>query len=328
MGDLPKERVTISRPFAYCGVDYFGPIKVKRYTGRCKTIDTGYGAVFICMTTRMIHIECVSDLTSEKFLWALQRLVAIYSMPAKMFSDNAKTFKGAANELRRIREVWMDARTEDFLNSKGVQWQFITPRAPFQGGIWEAAVKSTKSHMDRVLRRQVLTFEQYQTMFAKIASVLNSRPLVPLNDDQDEINYLTPAHAVRGERIVQPLNYDLTEIPIERVKQGAVLDKIQQDFWSSFAKDYLSTLQTRYKWKSKEQNLCIGDIVLLKEDNQPPGVWPMARVVAVFPGADDIVRNVRVRVNNALSKDSQSAVRSTEYNRAVRSLVRLNQREE
>lgn len=140
MGDLPKERVTISRPFAYCGVDYFGPIKVKRYAGRCKTIDTGYGAVFICLTTRMIHIESVSDLTSEKFLWALQRVASIYSMPEKMFSDNAKTFKGAANELKRMREVWMDACVEDFLNSKGVKWQFIAPRAPFQGGIWEAAV--------------------------------------------------------------------------------------------------------------------------------------------------------------------------------------------
>lgn len=109
MGDLPKERVTISRPFAYCGVDYFGPIKVKRYIGRCKSIDMGYGAVFICLATRMIHIECVSDLTTEKFLWALERLAAIYSMPERMFSDNAKTFKGAVNELKRIREAWMDS---------------------------------------------------------------------------------------------------------------------------------------------------------------------------------------------------------------------------
>lgn len=123
---------------------------------------------------------------------------------------------------------------------------------------------------------------------------------------------------------MQPMNFDLTEIPLERVKQGAVLDKIQQDFWSSFYKDYLSTLQTRYKWNSKEENLCVDDIVLLKEENQPPGVWPMARVFAVYPGPDGFVRNVRVRVNNALSKEGNSTIKHTEFNRAVRKLVRLS----
>lgn len=67
MGDLSKERVTNTRPFAYCGFDYFGPISVKRYEGRCRSIDSGYGAVFVCMTTKLVHIECVSDLTTERF---------------------------------------------------------------------------------------------------------------------------------------------------------------------------------------------------------------------------------------------------------------------
>lgn len=74
MADLTKERLANTRPFAHCGVDYFGPIKIKRFEGRCKTIETGYGAVFVCMTTKMVHIECVSDMTTTKFLWALSRL--------------------------------------------------------------------------------------------------------------------------------------------------------------------------------------------------------------------------------------------------------------
>lgn len=316
MGNLPKERVTASRPFANCGVDYFGPINVKRFSGRCKSIDKGYGAVFVCLATRMVHVECVSDLTTQRFLWALQRLAAIYRMPSKMFSDNAKTFKGAAIELKKIHESWKTTEMEGFLNSKGTSWQFITPRAPFQGGIWEAAVKATKFHMKRILHTQVLTFEQYQTLFAKISAVLNSRPMVPLNDDPIEINYLTPAHAMIGEKLVQPLAYDLSEIPINRINQQKLLDKIQQDFWSSFKNDYLSTVQNRYKWNTKERNLNINDIVLIKEDHSPPGVWPMGRVIQVFPGTDGVVRNVRLKTE------------STELNRAVRNLVSLKGKEE
>lgn len=69
MSDLPEVRLSNSRPFANCGVDYFGPIQEKRYEGRCKSIDTGYGAVFVCLSTKMVHIECVSNLTTERFFY-------------------------------------------------------------------------------------------------------------------------------------------------------------------------------------------------------------------------------------------------------------------
>lgn len=312
MGNLPKERTQMSRPFANCGVDYFGPMKVKRFMQRCKTIDTGYGAVFVCLSTRMVHIETVSNLSTDRFLWALQRFASLFGMPTKMFSDNGTTFKGAASELKAIHKTWKDSDVEGHLNQTGTVWQFITPRAPFQGGIWEAAVKSTKHHMRRILKGRVLTFEEYQTLFAKISAVLNSRPITALSDNPNELNYLTPSHAMLGERLVQPLGYDLSEVPESRLKQHKILDKVQQDFWSSFRKDYLSTLQSRYKWKSKEQNLKLGDIVLLKEDNLPPGSWILGRIIETYPGSDGLVRNVRVQT------------KTSNFNRAVRTLVKLD----
>lgn len=311
MGSLPKERVTAARPFAFCGVDYFGPIKVRRNQTRSSPTDVGYVAVFICLVTRMIHLECVSDLTTARFLWALQRLAAIYQMPLKMCSDNAKTFKGAANELKNIHATWRAAEVASYLTEKGTTWQFITPRAPFQGGIWEAAVKSVKHHSNRMLRTQRMTFEQYQTLLAKISAILNSRPIAPIHDDAQEINYLTPAHAVIGERVVQPFSQDLTEIPEGRIRQQQLLDKIQQDFWSGFKRDYLSSLQSRYKWNTKEQNLKVNEIVLIKEDNTPPGVWPMGRVIETYPGADGLVRNVKLRTQGS------------EFTRPVQKLIKL-----
>lgn len=295
MADLPKERVANVRPFYYCGVDYFGPIKVKRAEGRCKVLENGYGAVFVCMTTKMVHIECVSDLSTTKFIWALERLSSVYQTPVKLFSDNGRNFVGAANELSKVLESWQSAEVDHFLTQRGILWKFITPRAPFQGGLWEAAVKSAKYHLKRVLNGRIFTVEQYNTLFAKISAVLNSRPLVRLNDDPLELNYLTPSHAVIGERLVQPLSTNLNEIPLGRVHQHYELDKIHQDFWKVWRKEYLGTQQNRYKWNQKSGNLQIDDFVLLKDDNVPPSVWPIARVIEVFPGADGMVRNVKIR---------------------------------
>ena len=52
MADLPKERVSISPPFTYCGVDYFGPFVIN---GKRKEVKR-YGVLFTCLNSRVVHI--------------------------------------------------------------------------------------------------------------------------------------------------------------------------------------------------------------------------------------------------------------------------------
>jgi len=76
MGDLPTDRVSFSSPFTYTGIDYAGPFEIKNYTGRACLITKGYVCVFVCFSTKDIHLEPTSDLTTEKFLAAFVRFVA------------------------------------------------------------------------------------------------------------------------------------------------------------------------------------------------------------------------------------------------------------
>lgn len=133
MADLPKERLIAAAPFTYCGVDHFGPVYLKRFEERCNTVITGYVAVFVCMSTRMIHMECCTGLTADRFIWAFTRFTSIYGMPQRMFSDNGTTFIGAETILRKARESWSDPKTLDHLNQHGITWQHITPRFPNPG---------------------------------------------------------------------------------------------------------------------------------------------------------------------------------------------------
>ncbi|XP_011859022.1 PREDICTED: uncharacterized protein LOC105556535 [Vollenhovia emeryi] len=61
MGQLPKSRVTPSRPFLVSGVDYAGPISIKTWRGRAAKIYKGYLAIFVCFSTSAVHIEVVTD---------------------------------------------------------------------------------------------------------------------------------------------------------------------------------------------------------------------------------------------------------------------------
>ncbi|KAF8795046.1 hypothetical protein HNY73_002944 [Argiope bruennichi] len=52
MGSLPKQRVTLERPFRSTGIDYAGPIILKCYKGCCLRTTKGYIALFVCLATK------------------------------------------------------------------------------------------------------------------------------------------------------------------------------------------------------------------------------------------------------------------------------------
>ncbi|XP_018395971.1 PREDICTED: uncharacterized protein LOC108774377 [Cyphomyrmex costatus] len=88
MGELSKARVSQTMPFHNTGVDYAGPFIVKDRKGRGSKTSKAFVCLFICFATKALHLELVSDLTSEAFIAALRRFSARRGKPAHMYSDN------------------------------------------------------------------------------------------------------------------------------------------------------------------------------------------------------------------------------------------------
>ncbi|XP_065081865.1 uncharacterized protein LOC135704359 [Ochlerotatus camptorhynchus] len=99
--DLPTSRVTRSHPFSVSGVDYCGPIYLKGAHRKAGPVKA-YIAIFVCFSTRAVHIELVHELSTAAFLAALRRFVARRGMVSELHSDNATNYKGAANELNQV----------------------------------------------------------------------------------------------------------------------------------------------------------------------------------------------------------------------------------
>lgn len=76
MAELPPNRATMSKSFQRVGIDLAGPILIKQSRIR-KTVETkACISLFVCIVTKAIHLELLSDLTTDKFLLALKRLIA------------------------------------------------------------------------------------------------------------------------------------------------------------------------------------------------------------------------------------------------------------
>ena len=296
MSALPAVRCTPSRPFTFTGIDYAGPIVVRTSAGRGHKTHKAWIALFVCLSTKAVHLEAVSNCTSSAFLAALDRFVSRRGLPSTIFSDNGKAFVGANSELKRtVRSILRDPSVTEKYVPEGLTWHFIPPLAPHFGGIWEAGVKSAKTHLKKVLGQSTPSFEELITLLCLVEACLNSRPLMPLSDDLDSLEVLTPGHFLVGTALKATpiaINYDPEGNIKSRWRQ---LVMILNAFWKQWSADYLQTLQRRDKWRRPKTNLQVGDIVLLKMPNTAPTYWPMGRISATFPGTDGLVRVVTVK---------------------------------
>lgn len=303
MAQLPAVRVTPSKPFSRCGVDYAGPFQVLRSRGRGMRTSKGYIAVFVCMSTKAIHLELVGDLTTDSFLGALSRFTARRGRPNEMWSDNATNFRGADLALRQLlHDAELDwSRIEGSLAQEGIRWRFIPPTAPHFGGLWEAGVKSAKRHLRRVAGSKSLTYEEFSTLLAEIEMILNNRPLTPFGGDLDDLDVLTPAHFLTGGPVISAPRPSSTNVNLDHLTHWNLVQGLRDDFWTRWGREYLNTLQQRVKWIRPRQNISPGDLVVIVDPSllRPTGRWPLGRVVSVHPGQDGLVRVATVKTDTS-----------------------------
>lgn len=170
MGHLPSTRLTPTIPFKVSGVDYAGPIMIRDRKTRNYKTTKAYICLFICFVTKAIHLELVSELTSEAFLAALRRFISRRSKCSDIYSENASNFVGAEKIIRNYLKSSRDT-IQTKLSMIDINWHFIPARAPHFGGLWE--VRNVKYHLKRVVGDAALTFEELYTMLTQIEVCIN-----------------------------------------------------------------------------------------------------------------------------------------------------------
>lgn len=297
MGQLPKTRVsTYARPFTFCGVDYFGPIEVK--IGR--RIEKRYGVLFTCLTVRAVHLELAASLDTDSAIMAIRRFVARRGCPKELHSDNGTNFKGADKELTNHLLQFDQSKLEREMTTRGIAWHFIPPRSPHMGGSWERMVGVVKCSLQDVLREHHPKEELLKTVLCEAEALVNSRPLTHISTDPDDTECLTPNHFLIGTAGVDQIPGNFGKNELCNRKQWKQAQALVEAFWNKWIKGYLPKLAPRSKWFSKANPLQVGEMVLIKDDEQKRGYYPIGIVIKVFPGEDGQVRAVEVKTTRGL----------------------------
>ena len=170
--------------------------------------------MFICQARKAVHLELVSDLSTQSFLAALRRVISRRGKPTQICSDNATNFVGANNELRKLVKLHSNTIVNSLAHGgKDIEWKFIPPISPHFGGLWEENIKIVKNHLSKVIGQSILTFEEFCTLLTQVEAIVNSRPISPLSNDPIDLNPLTPAHFLIGRNIMAAPDEQLINTP-------------------------------------------------------------------------------------------------------------------
>jgi len=133
--------------------------------------------------------------------------------------------------------------------------------------LWEAGAKSFKLHFKKVAGSFKFTYEGFTTFVCKVKAYLNSRPVIALKENPEDLGCLTPGHFLTGGPLLAPAEDDFYEDTGKKINRWQRLKAIHHDFCQQWKDDYLSELHKRQKWETVQPNLKVNDLVVVMEDN-------------------------------------------------------------
>ena len=207
-------------------------------------------------TTKAIHLELVSNLTSEAFIAKLKCFIARRGLVDHLYTDSGSNFIGANRELKAF------FKSEEFLRQvhscavqTQFQWHFIPPNSPHFGGLWGAGVKSLKYHWKRIVGEVLLTFEEFSTLITQIETCFKSRPLIALSSDPNDPSHLSPGHFLIGAPLTTLPEPAFTSTTMNSLSRWQGVQPFSQKLWKRWSSDCLNSWQQHSKWRSKQPDL-------------------------------------------------------------------------
>lgn len=300
MADLPEERMEMTPPFTYCGIDCFGPFYVKEARKELKK----YGLIFTCMCSRAIHIEMLDDLTTDAFINALRIFIAIRGHVRQLRCDQGTNFVGARGEFMNA----MKRLNPEQLKEYGCEFIMNFPSSSHMGGVWERQIRTIRSVLTTILDQSAkrLDSASLRTFLYEVMAIINSRPLtVEHLNDPTSLEPLTPNHILMMKsNIIFPPPGEFVSQDLYLRKRWRQVQFLANEFWTRWKKEYLLNLQQRQIWQKEKRNTKVNDIVILQEDSSPRNQWRLARVTEVYPSPDGKVRKVKLLISDS-TLDSQ-----------------------
>ena len=213
---------------------------------------------------RAVHIEKLNSLETDTFINGFRRFMSRRGVPVKVWSDNGTNFVGASPELLKCLKQLDERKIKEVSMEKEIEWVFNTPHASHMGGVWERQIRTIRKVLTSLLQvySEKLTDEVLETLFSEVEAMINSRPLTKLSDDVKDGAALNANQLLMLNKEMKSFPGSFSSGDMYR-KRWKFVQHLANQFWKRWLKQYVPELQRRNKWCSKQENVKVGDMVLL-----------------------------------------------------------------
>ena len=169
------------------------------------------------------------------------------------------------NSLRWLRQPLtkpgVQWEVRDYSVRQGIQWKFIVELARWMGGFYERLVGITKRSLRKTLGNERLTEKQLSTVLIEVEAIVNSRPLVYVDDDINSSTVLTPSDflSLHSQHIIPNIGGDDESDPDYEVEKPTTAQQLLEtwkrgqkrlsQFWSLWDNEYMLSLRERVQRK-------------------------------------------------------------------------------
>ena len=154
--------------------------------------------------------------------------------------------------------------------------------------------------------------DQFIVLLSEVEAVINTRPLTYVYEEFESGFSLTPAHFLSSNLRCFPLMDDEIDYCPSDDSMTTLLNiwkkgqKQLNSFWDMWRGEYLASLREASPYHKTVRNQIqveprVGEVVLMKEDKIPRGMWKLGKIERLNKGKDGNIRSATIYLSNGRS---------------------------
>jgi hypothetical protein len=296
MGDLPSFKILGVPPFTAVGCDFMGPYSVRGMCGGRRRFKV-WVAAYTCFSSHAAVFLATPGYDAATFITTHTRFCNTFGAPDLIIVDHGPNLVAAAE-----RPDWKAVAEASGWPS--TTWK-ITPKAcPWRAGQAERVIGMAKTTMHRLLAGHefVGDFHQFEALLARVAWLLNSRPVATRVQTDSDFHLISPNDIILGRAArsrgdaLSPEDLEEPGAPLAALTH---MERVARAWHAAFVKQAWPTMMARGKWKEVRPNVAPGDFgytLFTSKFGKP--TWRPCRVLRTHPDHRGVVRTVTIGMKN------------------------------